>query len=546
MTPLDAAVRESSPADVALRLTLARILLTPLCVLLVAFVALRDVLAGALGADSLPRMQLHLQFNSLCFLFVFLPCVVVLYALYRRTAVANWVLSLTGLAFYATAGLIYLVPLLFTCVFDYAVGAYLARADDGRRRTAAFVASLAVQLSLLCLFKYAGWLSAGASGLLAAVGVGVNVAHLSLPLPPGISFYTFHTISYTADVYQRKFRPRGRLVDYITFVAFFPQLIAGPIARAAELLPQVAATRPPISAAQAEEALWLIAWGLFKKMALADNFGLVVGDAANALAAPHHGGVGYVFMFAFFGQIYCDFSAYTDIARGTARLFGIELPRNFLTPFFAVSPADFWQRWHMSLTRFIRSYVYNPIVVRAVRKRAERGLPITPKALARPLPFLTTFAWPTMFAMALFGVWHGAGVGFLIFGLYHGALLVLYRALPLDEMLQHRFKRAGTALAMLLMFFLASVGSIFFRAPPGDMLPLLASLAAWPPYSRELLVLAAPLAVTEFIGYRNGTEFVDVYPSLPWWARALLLLCAFYGIVFFAARQQYDFIYFQF
>src|SRR5262249_19790235 len=191
------------------------------------------------------------------------------------------------------------------------------------------IASVVVHLSLLSAFKSAGCLWSELRALFAVLGIGLTFAPLALPLPPGISFYTFHTISYTADIYRRQFRPRGRLIDYITFVGFFPQLIAGPIARAPELLPQVASTRPAACAAQAEEAFWLIAWGLFKKISLADNFGLLVSQATAELAHPRHGGIGYVFMIGFAGQIYCDFSAYTDIARGIAKLFGIELPRNF-------------------------------------------------------------------------------------------------------------------------------------------------------------------------------------------------------------------------
>jgi alginate O-acetyltransferase complex protein AlgI len=522
----EAMVRDPSRPDATLRLTLARILLTPLCVIAIAVVACRDVLASMIGEGWIPRVQLHMQFNSPCFLLVFLPCTCVLYALYRRTALANWILTGAGLAFYATAGLIYLLPLLFTCLFDYAVGAYLARSDDERKRKIAFIASVAVQLSLLSAFKYAGWLSAEAGGALAALGIGISLAQVSLPLPPGISFYTFHTISYTADIYRHKFRPRGRLIDYITFVGFFPQLIAGPIARASELLPQIAAPRPAVSAAQAEEAVWLIAWGLFKKICLADNFGLVVGEATAALREPRHGGVGYLFMVAFACQIYCDFSAYTDIARGIARLFGIELPRNFLTPYFALSPSDFWQRWHISLSRWLRDYLYIPLGgEREGRLKTLRNLGIT---------------------MFLGGLWHGAGVGFIVWGLYHGALLVLYRVLPVHEILQRHCKQAGTVLAALLMFALVSFGWIFFRAPPGDLLPLLGSLASWPPFSLPLLLLGAPLLATELIGYRRGAEFVDVYAATPWWARSLLFVGVFYGIVFFGARQQNEFIYFQF
>jgi alginate O-acetyltransferase complex protein AlgI len=540
------AVADTPAPDASLRLTLARIVLTPFCALLIVLVSFRDFLAAVLGDDLVPRIQLHLQFDSLPFLCIFLPCTFILYTLYRRTAAANWILTLAGLAFYATAGLIYLVPLVFTCVFDYVVGAYLARADDGRRRRVAFVASVSVQLFLLCLFKYAGWLSSELAGLFAVLGIGLTFAPLTLPLPPGISFYTFHTISYTADIYQRKFQPRGRLIDYLTFVGFFPQLIAGPIARAAELLPQIAVRRPAVSAAQLEEALWLLAWGLCKKIALADNFGRVVDQATADLAQPHHGGVGYVFMIAFAGQIYCDFSAYTDIARGIAKLFGIELPRNFLTPYFATSPSDFWQRWHISLSRFVRSYLYNPIVVRVVRKRAARGLPVSPKALASPVPFITVFAWPTLLTMSLLGLWHGAGFGFIAWGFYHGALLVLYRVIPLDELLQRHLKKGGKVAAALVMFLFVCIGLIFFRAARADILPLFASLAAWPAFSLPLLLLGALVLATDLIGYRRGVEFVDVYPSLPGWMRTLLLVAAFYGIVFFGPGQRYEFIYFQF
>jgi alginate O-acetyltransferase complex protein AlgI len=526
MTTLEALARELSGPNASLRLTLARIFLTPVCVATIALAASRDLLAALFGQTWLPRIQLHMQFNSLSFLFIFLPCTMTLYALFRRSAAANWFLTAAGLAFYATAAMIYLVPFLFTCMFDYAVGAYLARTDDERRRKIAFVASVVAQLFLLSVFKYAGWLSTELTGLFAALGLGISFAPIVLPLPPGISFYTFHTISYTTDIYRRKFQPCGRLIDYITFVGFFPQLIAGPITRASELLPQVAAIRPLPSAAQVEEAAWLIAWGLFKKISLADNFGLVVTQATEQLAQPHHGGVGYLFMIAFAGQIYCDFSAYTDIARGIAKLFGLELPRNFLTPYFATSPSEFWQRWHISLSSWLRDYLYIPLGgEREGRLKTLRNLAIT---------------------MFLGGLWHGAGFGFIVWGFYHGAVLVLYRLLPIDDLLRRHLKRAGHALAVLVMFTFVSIGWILFRAPSGDLLPLFGSLASLPALSLRLVLLAIPLIVTEVIGYRRGTEFVDVYSATPSWMRPLLFAGVFYAIIFFGARQQNEFIYFQF
>src|SRR5262249_15758375 len=276
------------------------------------------------------------------------------------------------------------------------------------------------------------------------------------PSPGAFPFNPPHPIPPPADIYRRKFQPRGRLIDYVTFVGFSPQLIAGPIARASELLPQVASTRPAVSAAQAEEAFWLIAWGLFKKISLADNFGLLVGQATAELARPHHGGVGYIFMIAFAGQIYCDFSAYTDIARGVAKLFGIELPRNFLTPYFATSPSEFWQRWHISLSRWLRDYLYIPLG----GEREGR------------LKTLRNLAFP----MFLGGLGHGAGFGFIVWGLYHGALLVLYRLLPIDDLLRRYFKHVGHVLAVLVMFAFVCIGWLFFRAPSGDLFPLFASL----------------------------------------------------------------------
>jgi D-alanyl-lipoteichoic acid acyltransferase DltB (MBOAT superfamily) len=421
---------------------------------------------------------------------------------------------------------------LFTCLFDYAVGAFLARSTAGRLRTAAFVVSVAVQLSLLCTFKYAGWLTGEFNNVAAAMGLGVVITQLALPLPPGISFYTFHTISYTADIYRRKFRPTGKFVDYVTFVAFFPQLIAGPIARASELLPQVAARRPPVSPEECERAFTLIAWGLFKKTCVADNLGLIVAQTSQALQQPTAGGLGYIYMYAFAAQIYCDFSAYTDIARGLAKLFGLELTRNFLTPYLSKSPSDFWQRWHISLSRWLRDYLYIPL------GGNHRGRLITLRNLA--------------ITMFLGGLWHGAGVGFIIWGLYHGLLLILYRLVPIDRMLQERFGRVGSIVAIVLMFNLVCVGWIFFRASSAELVPLLASLAALPSIAQHgvllwgLALFGVPLVATELLSYRRNVEFVDLLDGLSWPVRAALYVALFYAIVFFAARSQNEFIYFQF
>lgn len=502
------------------------------CVGVLFWALFNDRLIATPGLEWVPRIKLRMEFNSISFMLLFVPCSFALYALSRGTRIANWVLALASLAIYATVGAIYLIPLLFTCLFDYVVGAFLARSKDGRLRTAAFVVSVTVQLALLCTFKYAGWLSVEFNGLFATLGLGIAITQIVLPLPPGISFYTFHTISYTADIYQRKFKPTGTFVDYVTFVAFFPQLIAGPIARASELLPQVAAQRSAVSPKECERAFTLIAWGLFKKTCMADNLGLIVGQAGAALQQPNTGGLGYIYMYAFAAQIYCDFSAYTDIARGLAKLFGIELTRNFLTPYLSKSPSDFWQRWHISLSRWLRDYLYIPL------GGNHRGRLITLRNLA--------------ITMFLGGLWHGAGIGFIIWGLYHGLLLVLYRLLPVDRRLQDRFGRLGSFLAIVVMFNLVCIGWIFFRAPASEFLSLLTSLVALPSIAQHgvllwgLALFGIPLVVTELLAYRHNVEFVDLLDGLSWPARAMLYVALFYGVLFFAARSQNEFIYFQF
>jgi alginate O-acetyltransferase complex protein AlgI len=320
-------------------------------------------------------------------------------------------------------------------------------------------------------------------------------------------------------------------------VAFFPQLVAGPIARAAELLPQFAAKRPAITWAQAEIAVWLISWGLFKKITLADNFGHIV-----SLIEPHMqpGNVatasGILFAYAFAAQIYCDFSAYTDIARGVGKLFNIELPRNFLTPYFAGSPGEFWRRWHISLSTWLRDYLYIPLGgEREGRLKTLRNLGIT---------------------MFLGGLWHGAGVGYVVWGLYHGLLLVVYRVTNADRYLAEGLaSRLTRTAAIVLMLQLVCIGWIFFRATAVEILPAFQSIIGWSShvdwdFTRVMLwgiaIYAAPLAVTEVLGFLRGCEFVDLYPSWHWLTKALVYVAIFYAVVLFGARQQNEFIYFQF
>jgi D-alanyl-lipoteichoic acid acyltransferase DltB (MBOAT superfamily) len=291
--------------------------------------------------------------------------------------------------------------------------------------------------------------------------------------------------------------------------------------------------RPRPNPADLEYAFFLIVWGLFKKLVLADNLGNIV-DLVH-LQPRSFPGAGLILPYAFCFQIYCDFSAYTDIARGSAALFGIQLSRNFLTPYFSASPSEFWRRWHITLSTWIRDYLYIPL-------GGERG------GRGRTLANLLV----TMF---LAGLWHGAGLFFILWGLYHGALLVMYRFLPLHEILPRLAGRAGTVLAVAIMFFLTCFGWLLFRSDASVFTPLLSTLPAllenpldahfWHfVYGTTLFVV--PVVITDWIGYRRGTEFVDVYRDLSTKSKVALYVAVFFATSLLAKREGYGFIYFQF
>jgi alginate O-acetyltransferase complex protein AlgI len=499
-----------------------------------------------------------MSFISLDYLFVYLPAVVGLYLVFRKTVLANVIILLASCAFYAAAAAWYLVLLIFTSLFDFFIGRLLARQDRPRHRRLLLIASLAANLGVLAFFKYTAWLIDSVDLGLAALGVGVLIPTFAVPLPPGISYYTFRSMSYTIDLYRREMKPARSLLDYCTSVAFWPHLLAGPITRARDLLPQFERVRPAITADETRYALMLIVWGVFKKVVLADNFGYLT-DSIEGYYRYGDGfpGAGLLFAYACAGYIYCDFSAYTDIARGSAKLVGVDLMRNFNTPFFAASVSDFWQRWHISLTRFAISYFFNPIVLRAVRKREARGLPVSPKALARPLPFLTVYVWPTLLTMTLIGLWHGAGVGFLAFGVYHGVLLVLNRLVPFDRYLVARFGTAGRWLAVLIVFHLVCFGYILFRARTDTIIPMLWSIPAMFEVARfdvrhffgfgwGIVVLGAVTAFTDYLGYRKKGEFTDLFKTLNPYACAALACACYFAVIILGKRDSGQFVYFQF
>ena len=350
-----------------------------------------------------------MTFISLDYLLVYLPVVVGLYLVFRKTFLANVIVMVASYIFYAAAAAWYLVPLIITSVIDFVVGLMLSREQRPSYRRLFLISSLVANLGLLGFFKYTPWLISSVNLGLAAVGIGAVLPALVVTLPPGISFYTFQTMSYTIEVYRGEMAPTRNIVDYMAFVTFWPHLVAGPIMRAHNLLRQLERVRPIITADETRYALMLIVWGLFKKTVLADNFGYTTEQIELIIRAKvDFPGAGLLFAYAFAGQIYCDFSAYTDIARGSAKLIGVDLIRNFNTPYFAASPTEFWHRWHISLSTWLRDYLYIPLGGNRYGPWKEyRNIMIT---------------------MTLGGLWHGAGALFVLWGIWHGVMLVAPQA----------------------------------------------------------------------------------------------------------------------
>ncbi|MEO0660529.1 MAG: MBOAT family O-acyltransferase, partial [Planctomycetota bacterium] len=349
-----------------------------------------------------------MQFNSWVFPLFF----ALVYAVYlglgaRRVRAQNaWLLAASYL-FYGYWDPRFLGLLAVSTAVDFTIGRALARAtDDERRRKRLVTASVLVNLGILGFFKYFDFFITETATLLEAMGLSPSVTTLRILLPVGISFYTFQTLSYTLDVYRRRMEPTRDLLGFALFVSFFPQLVAGPIERASRLLPQIESPRS-VTASKVQAGLWLLVWGYFKKTVIADQAQVIAGPLFAADASTLSGLEPFTAVLAFTIHIYCDFSGYSDIARGLAKLMGFEFMLNFRLPYFATGPSDFWNRWHVSLSTWLRDYLYIPL-------GGNRG------------GHLSTYR-NQFLVMALGGLWHGAAWPYVLWGSYHGVLLVIER-----------------------------------------------------------------------------------------------------------------------
>jgi alginate O-acetyltransferase complex protein AlgI len=381
-------------------------------------------------------------FNSLEFLFLFLPIVLALSRALRGKWLLGWV-AVASYVFYAFAGHVwFLVPMLLTTAVDFELARRIEAAAPGsRRRRVLLIVSLTSSLGLLAYFKYGGLLARTTGQALALAGAGPAPAWVGelfdVLLPAGISFYTFQTLAYVVDVYRGHCKAERDFWTFTCFVSFFPHLVAGPLTRHHQLIPGLERMAEEGLRPRWREGLFLFAIGLCKKVLVADRIAHVIDPLL--LDVSHAGAVeAWLAMLGFALQIYFDFSGYTDMAIGLGRLFGIELPQNFDSPYQARDPSDFWRRWHITLSQWLRDYLYISLGGnRCSPARRHFNLVVT---------------------MVLGGLWHGANWTFAAWGLYHGLLLVAFH--------QGRvaWERLAPSVQRALTFLLVCVGWVFFRA----------------------------------------------------------------------------------
>ena len=475
-------------------------------------------------------------FHSLDFLVFFVATTLVYWRLPHRGQ--NLLIVAISYVFYGYVHPWFVGLLALTTVVDFSL-ARLIEAQPARRKWWLGV-SLAVNLGLLGFFKYFNFFVENVQAAFESLGLSASLPVLGILLPVGISFYTFQSLSYTIDVYRGQLRARRSLVDFAAFVSFYPQLVAGPIERASHLLPQLERRRVWHWPA-ARDAVFLIAWGFFKKIVVADNVGLIA-NKVFSLSEPGFT-VLWAGVFAFAIQIYADFSAYSDIARGVARWLGIDLMVNFNHPYLASGPVDFWRRWHISLSTWFRDYVYIGL------GGSRRG---TGRALAS--------LWITFLVS---GLWHGASWNYVLWGAYHGALVTIARLVSPRGARRTRSEVWAVLepLQILGTFLLTCIGWFIFRETDMQMLWRGLTLSPWNTTLADrqvggyLFLVAFAYSVplwlqSIWVVYLEPSvrspERTGAWGGWPTLWRSLLTGLALAAILVLRSRQSLDFIYFQF
>jgi alginate O-acetyltransferase complex protein AlgI len=444
----------------------------------------------------------------------------------------------------------YLITLLiFSTLLDFYIGKAIFAAKDKKRKKILLILSLAGNLGLLGFFKYADFAILQFNILGQELNLNPDIPFLNLAIPIGISFYTFQTITYTVDIYREKLKPSDSVWEFALFVSFFPQLVAGPILRASHFLPQL---REKISNNNISTRLrtitihdtalrfgiTLMAIGFFKKMFFADNVAPMVNEIFNVPYGLESFSV-IIGAIAFGVQIYCDFSGYSDIAIGAALILGFNIPANFNKPFFATSPSDYWSRWHISLSTWVRDYVYYPLVFKHRRSS------------------IVVFS-SLLFSMLLMGLWHGASWNFLIWGGLHGIFLAVFTVLrkkyykPTEPFFKSKF---GKIFSIIITQYLVFFTFIAFRVQDLDALPyLFYKYLVWDfainetvqilSHNQIPIILIVGFFILHYISYKKNIVKTLSEIKIVYWMGILLGMMTL--ILFFYDLSPEEFIYFRF
>lgn len=472
-------------------------------------------------------------FNSFDFAVFFIVVTSVYFVLPHSL---RWMLMLSASCFFYMAFIpVYIIILLGTIIIDYFAGIWIEQADSRAKKRGFLTLSIISVCAMLCVFKYYNFFNANLAAIASLLHWRYSIAPLRMLLPIGLSFHTFQSLSYVIEVYRGRQRAERHFGIYALYVMYFPQLVAGPIERPQNLLHQF---REPkrFDWARFSDGLSLMLWGLFKKVVVADGLALYVNAVYNS--ADRHNGTSLLLATYFFAfQIYCDFSGYSDIARGASRIYGIELMNNFDTPYFATSIREFWSRWHISLSTWFRDYVYIPLGGNRVS--------------------LPRYLFNVLFVFLLSGFWHGANWTFVVWGALHGTYLIIER---LASFGWRYFSPGGEtqqpgqifcAVKLLITFHLVLFAWVFFRANSLSTACLILHEIAfdrgalfWDPAIMQSTLAAIMLLLAEVV-IRNPN----------WWPksdlfnlglRTVCLVVLIFSVVLFGIDQGSQFIYFQF
>jgi alginate O-acetyltransferase complex protein AlgI len=461
---------------------------------------------------------------------VFFLLVLGAYLLIRKHEAQNYLLLIASYYFYAAWDPRFLLLIWVITGASFVAGRAVGGALDRQSRNRYLTAYIVLALAILCYFKYFNFFIDSAQRLLATLGLHTNPVYLNILLPAAISFYVFESISYVIEIHQRHLTADTKFKHYALFIAYFPKLVAGPIERPAVLIPQIQRPRV-IDEDGMTRGMFLVLLGLFKKIVIADGIAPTADSLFNSTGNP---GAWTIILgcYAFALQIYCDFSGYTDIARGVSKMFGIELSQNFRFPYFSSNASEFWRRWHMSLSSWLRDYLYIPLGGnRLGAARTKVNLAIT---------------------MLLGGLWHGAAWNFILWGAYQGMLLMANQAVPRFDLTGWR-ERALRIVATLVFFQFVCYGWLLFRARSFEQIATYTRELLFGDYQLAVSLSRPPLATMlgilvliayDLMAYRSGRA--TFYRTLPPWGRALLYSTLGFLTLMGMASARSAFIYFQF